>query len=67
MTFKDKITVWIYRKGSAIDEELQGIEQHIKYYPCDSLDHYEYMHAKIRLNAWKEFLDELFKLIINCK
>lgn len=59
--------IWIYRKGSAVDEEITGLENHIKYYPSDALDHYEYMHAKIRLQAWKEFLDELFKLIINCK
>lgn len=67
MTIKDKIIIWIYKKGERIDEELQQVEMQSKYMPLDSLDHFELMNSKIRLSAWKEFLKELFNIIINCK
>ena len=67
MTVKDKIVIWIYNKGEEIDRELEEIQIQAKYMPLDSLDHFELMNAKIRLSAWKEFLNELFKIIFYCK
>lgn len=67
MTFKDKILAWIYLKGTQIEEEEKQIETHLRYHPFDSLDLYEYMLAKHRLSAWKEFLGELFNIIMHSK
>ena len=67
MSLKDKIIIWIYKKGETIDNELEKVNLQAKYMPLDSLDHFELMNAKIRLNAWKEFLNELFKIVFYCK
>lgn len=67
MSLKDKIIIWIYKKGETIDNELEQVNLQAKYMPLDSLDHFELMNAKIRLNAWKEFLNELFKIVFYCK
>lgn len=67
MTVKDKLIVWIYNKGNEIEQEQETIERQCRYMPLDSLDHFELMNAKIRLQAWKEFLDELFKIVLNCR
>ena len=67
MTFKDKLMIYIYNKGNALEQEFEQIQMQCRYSPLDSLDHFELMNAKIRLNAFKEFVDELFKIIINCK
>lgn len=67
MTFKDKLTIYIYNKGNSLEEEFQQIQTQCRFSPLDSLDHFELMNAKIRLNAFKEFIDELMKIIVYCK
>lgn len=67
MTLKDKMMIYVYHKGNALEEEFEQIQAQCRYQPLDSLDHFELMRSKIRLNAFKEFIDEIFKIIINCK
>ena len=67
MTIKDKILIWIYNKYTQIENDSETLNYQVRYRPMDSLEHYEVMHDKIRLNAWKEFLDELFNIVLNCK
>ena len=67
MTIKDKLIVWIYNKGNKIEQEEETIRRQCRYMPLDSLDHFELMNAKIRLQAWKEFLAELFNIVLNCR
>lgn len=67
MTIRDKLMIWIYNKNNSIDSESEQLRQRIRYQSLDSLDHYEIMREKIRIAAWNEFLDDLFKIIINCK
>lgn len=63
MTFKDKLIVWVYHKSSRLEDESEQLRQSLRRYPADSLDLYEIMRQKIRIAAWQEFLDELFKLL----
>ncbi len=67
MTFKDKLMIYIYKKGTQLDEEYETLNQQCRLMPLDSLEHFELMHAKTRLNAWKEFLRDLYNIVLNCK
>lgn len=67
MKIKDKLIIYIYRKGNEIEQSLEEINHQVRFQPMDSLDLYEIMHRKVYLTAWKEFIDDLFKIVINCK
>lgn len=67
MTLKDKLTVYIYNKNSKMEEESEYLRNIVRLQPMDSLDHYEVMRDKVRLDAWKEFLDELYRIVLHCK
>ncbi len=67
MTIKDKLMIYIYRKGSQLEQENEILTMHSRSLPFDSLEHFEAMNTKMRIAAWKEFLDEIFSIIINCK
>lgn len=67
MNLRDKLMVYIYHKMTKLDNEKEILRQQLRYHPLDSLDLYEVMREDVRLNAWKEFVDELFAIIINCK
>lgn len=67
MTIKDKIMIWVYNKNTQIEQETEILNTQVRYYPMDSLDMYEVMRRKIYVSVWKQFLDELFKIIVNCK
>ena len=67
MTIKDKLMIYVYHKGNEIDEELETYKAYARYRTPDGLEHYEYMRAMIRLETWKEILNDLYKLIINCR
>lgn len=67
MTLKDKLMVFIYHKMTKLDIEKEQLRHQIRYQPLDSLDLYELMREDVRLSAWKEFIDELFAVIMNCK
>lgn len=67
MSLKDKLMIYIYRKSNELDDERNQLRYHLRYHPVDSLDLYEIMRDDVRISAWKEFVDELFNIIINCK
>lgn len=67
MSLKDKLMVYIYHKMTKLDNEKEQLRHQIRYQPLDSLDLYELMREDVRLSAWKEFVDELFAVIMNCK
>lgn len=67
MTIKDKLMIYVYRKGTDLEKEIEAYKMYSRFCPADSLEHYEYMRAIIRLEAWKEFLNDIFNIIINCK
>ena len=67
MTIKDKIMIWVYNKNTQIEQETEILNSQVRYQPMDSLDMYEIMRRKIYVSVWKQFLDELFKIIVNCK
>ena len=59
--------IYIYRKTNELEEDRNQLRSQIRYHPVDSLDLYEIMRDDVRISAWKEFIDELFAVIINCK
>lgn len=59
--------IYIYHKSNEIEQDMETLQFQTKFSPLDSLDHFEIMHAKTRLNAWKEFIDDIYKIVINCK
>lgn len=67
MNLRDKLMIWIYNKQSRLDEESEQLRRFVHYHALDSLDHYEVMRDKIRIDAWNEFLREFFNIIQNCK
>ncbi len=67
MTLRDKMMIYIYNKNNLLENESEALKNQIRIQPMDSLDHYEVMRDKIRISAWKEFLDELYAILINCK
>lgn len=67
MTVKDKLMIYIYRKGTEIDNDIDTYRCYARYHSADSLEHYEYMRSMIRLEAWKEFLNDLYQLIFCTK
>lgn len=67
MTLKDKLMIYIYRKTNQLEDERNQLRSQLRYQPVDSLDLYEIMRDDVRISAWKEFIDELFTVIINCK
>lgn len=67
MSLKDKLMIFIYRKMNQLENEREQLRSQLRYQPLDSLDLYEHMREDVRLSAWKEFVDELFVIIMNCK
>lgn len=67
MTVRDKLMIYIYRKMNDLENEKETIRQQVRFQPMDSLDMYEVMRADIRINAWNEFMHELFEIVLNCK
>ena len=67
MTLRDKLMIYIYNKNDVLELESESLHNQVRFQPMDSLDHYEVMRDKIRISAWKEFLDDLYAILINCK
>lgn len=67
MTVRDKLMIYIYRKMNDLENEKETVRQQVRFQPMDSLDMYEVMRADIRINAWNEFMHELFEIVLNCK
>lgn len=67
MTVKDKLTIYIYRKMTELEQEKENITTQCRLQPMDSLDHYEIMLSKMRLQAFNEFVTDIYNIIINTK
>lgn len=67
MTIKDKMLVYIYRKTCEIEQEEKDLKMSLRLSALDNLDHYEILLHRIRLQSWNEFIDDLYKIVINCK
>lgn len=67
MTIKDKMLVYIYRKTCEIEQEEKELKMSLRLSALDNLDHYEILLHRIRLQSWNEFIDDLYKIVINCK
>lgn len=67
MTVRDKLMIYIYRKMNDLENEKETVRQQVRFQPMDSLDMYEVMRADIRINAWNEFIRDLFDIVLNCK
>lgn len=66
MTLKDKIILYVYNKGNELENEKDELKAQRRYQIMDSLDIYENMLAEIRVNAFNEFVQDLFKIIMYC-
>ena len=67
MTVKDKLIIYIYRKMGELEEEEKLLHYQTKHCSLDSLDHFEMMCSKIRLQAFNEFVNDLYKIVFNCR
>lgn len=67
MTVKDKLTIYIYRKMTELEQEKENITTQCRLQLMDSLDHYEIMLSKMRIQAFNEFVNDIYNIIINTK
>lgn len=67
MTLKDKLMVYVYRKGNQIEQEESDLKTSLRLSALDNLDHYEILLHRIRLETWNEFIKGLYNIVINCK
>lgn len=63
MSLKDKLMIYISKKNDLLEKEKENLIIKMRH-PLDSLDLYEIALEKIRLQAWQEFLDDIFKIIL---
>lgn len=56
MTLKDKLMVYVYRKGNQIEQEERDLKTSLRLSALDNLDHYEILLHRIKLQAWNEFI-----------
>ena len=67
MTLKDKLMIYVYRKGNQIEQEEKDLKTSLRMSALDNLDHYEILLHRIRIQAWNEFINDLYQIVINCK
>lgn len=67
MTFKDKLFVYIYNKSTEIEHEEKDLKNSLRLSALDNLDHYEILLHRVRLQAWNEFIDDLYRILTSCK
>lgn len=61
MTIKDKLIVYIYNKQNKLENESTELREMLR---LDDLDIYEIMRHRTRLQAWNEFVDELYRIVL---
>lgn len=66
MTLKDKMILYVYNKGNELENEKETLKFQRHYQVMDTLDMYENMRAEIRIDAFNEFIQDLFKIIMYC-
>lgn len=67
MTLKDKLIIYIYNKGNELEQEEKDLKTSLRMSALDNLDHYEILLHRIRIQAWNEFIQDLYRIVINCK
>lgn len=67
ITLKDKLMIYEYRKGNQIEQEEKDLKTSLRLSALDNLDHYEILLHRIRIQAWNEFINDLYRIVINCK
>lgn len=67
MTLKDKLMIYVYNKGNQLEEEEKDLKTNLRLSVLDNLDHYEILLQRIRIQAWNEFIKDLYNIVINCK
>lgn len=50
-----------------LEQEKENITTQCRLQPMDSLDHYEIMLSKMRIQAFNEFVTDIYNIIINTK
>jgi len=66
MTLRDYLFEYIYNKGNSIEQEEADLKNCLRLSALDNLDHYEILLHRIRLQAWNEFLTDLYNVILRC-
>lgn len=67
MTLRDKMVIYIYNKGNELEQEEKDLKTSLRLSALDNLDHYEILLHRIRIQAWNEFIKDLYQIVINCK
>lgn len=67
MNLRDKLMIYIYRKGTQIEGEEKDLKTSLRLSALDNLDHYEILLHRVRIQAFNEFLTDLYNILINCK
>lgn len=67
MVIRRRIMDNLYRKGNQIEQEEKDLNTSLRLSALDNLDHYEILLHRIRIQAWNEFIKDLYQIVINCK
>lgn len=67
LTIKDKILIYIYRKNCFLEQQKKDFDYQRRHMPLDSLELYEAMRQDIEIQCWNEFVDELYRIVLNCR
>ena len=67
MTFKDKIIIYIYNKMTEIEQEEKDLKLSLRLSALDNLDHYEILLHRVKLQAWNEFVHDIYSILFNSK
>lgn len=67
MGIKDKLIIYVYNKGNVLEQEEKDLKTSLRMSALDNLDHYEILLHRIRIQAWNEFIKDLYQIVINCK
>lgn len=66
MGIKDKLMIYIYRKKCQLEDEDKTLKRSLQLSALDNLDHYEILLQRIRIQAWNEFVEDLYRIVLNC-
>ncbi len=66
MGIKDKLMIYIYRKKCQLEEEDKTLKRSLQLSALDNPDHYEILLQRIRIQAWNEFVEDLYRIVLNC-
>lgn len=53
-----------YNKQNKLENESKELREMLRLHALDDLDIYEIMRHRARLQAWNEFVDELYRIVL---